>query len=164
MEWIRKLLIKLAFNFMTYYKSTFSTVYKIVFVFVFLILFSTTIAVLSSKDLVSVFIVLLVNLSTITLLFWIMIDTKYKISNGNLYCKSGPFRKTITISRIKKIYHHKGIIVPVTFKPALSDKGLIINYDYYDDIYISPMEESIFLKNLLAINPNIQITNPTNEL
>lgn len=149
---------------MTYYKSNFSKVHKIVFGVVFVILFATCIPIFSSSDLVSICIVLIINLSTILLLFWIMIATQYKIENENLYCKSGPFHKTITISSIKKINHHKGLIVPVTFKPALSDEGLIINYDYYEDIYISPKEENIFLKNLLAINPNIQITNPKNEL
>ncbi len=149
---------------MTYYKSNFSNIHKIVFSFVVVILFATCISILSSNDLVSIFIVLIVNSSTIVLLFWIMIDTKYKISNGNLYCKSGPFLKIIPIAEINKINQHKGLIVPVTFKPSLSHKGLILHYHKFDNIYISPKKQSAFLKILLETNPNIQIINTTNEL
>ncbi|NJM79871.1 MAG: PH domain-containing protein [Flavobacterium sp.] len=135
-----------------------------VFGFVFTILLATFIPLLSSKNLISIIIVLIINLITIGLLLWIIFNTKYTIKNGSLYCKSGPFHKIIPISRIKKISHHKGLVIPVLMKLALSDKGLIISYDYYDEVYISPKEEFSFLKTLLETNPKIQIIKPTNEL
>ena len=61
------------------------------------------------------------------------------------------------IKTIRKIEHHKGIVVPTIWKPALSHIGLIITYNKYDDIYISPENEEEFLKHLLGINPNIEI-------
>lgn len=149
---------------MTYNKSNFSNIHRIVFEIVFVILFTACIPILSSNDLVSVYILHIVNSSTIVLLFWIMIDTKYKISKGNLYCKSGPFHRTIPVSEINKIDHHKGLIVPVTFKPSLSHKGLILHYHKFDNTYISTKKQSAFLKILLETNPKIQIIKPTNEL
>ena len=93
----------------------------------------------------------------IATLIWILFDTKYSIKEGIIYFNSGPFRGNININSIKKIERHSGIIVPVTFKPALNFKGLIIHYNSFDDIYISPVEEALFLEELLKVNPNILI-------
>ena len=91
------------------------------------------------------------------MLIWILLDTKYRIKEEILYFYSGPFRGKITINSIRKIEHHSGLIVPVTYKPALNTKGLIVYYNSYDDIYISPNQEAIFLEELLRINPNIVV-------
>ena len=93
----------------------------------------------------------------ISMIIWILFDTKYSIKEENLYYYSGPFRGKITINSIRKIEHHSGLIVPVTYKPALDTKGLIIHYNSFDDIYISPHQEAIFLEELLRINPNIVV-------
>lgn len=91
------------------------------------------------------------------MLIWILLDTKYSIKAEILYFYSGPFRGKININSIRKIEHHSGLIVPVTYKPALDTKGIIIYYNSFDDIYISPNQEAIFLEELLKINPNIKV-------
>jgi hypothetical protein len=93
----------------------------------------------------------------ISMLIWILLDTKYSIKEEILYFYSGPFRGKITINSIRKIEHHSGLLVPVSYKPALDTKGLIIYYNSFDDIYISPNQEAIFLEELLKINPNIKV-------
>ena len=95
----------------------------------------------------------------ISMIIWILLDTKYKINEEILYYYSGPFRGKININSIRKIEHHSGLIVPVTYKPALDTKGLIIHYNSFDDIYISPNQEEIFIQELLKINPNIKVIN-----
>ena len=45
----------------------------------------------------------------------------------------------------------------VGFKPALATKGLIIKYNKYDDIYISPNSNDTFIEAVLKINSNIKI-------
>lgn len=92
-----------------------------------------------------------------SMIIWILLDTKYSIKEEILYFYSGPFRGKININTIRKIEHHSGLIVPVTYKPALNTKGLIVYYNSYDDIYISPSQEAIFLEELLRINPNIVV-------
>ena len=95
----------------------------------------------------------------ISMIIWILLDTKYSINEEILYFYSGPFRGKININSIRKIEHHSGLIVPVTYKPALDTKGLIIYYNSFDDIYISPKEVNVFLEELLKINPNITVVN-----
>jgi hypothetical protein len=88
---------------------------------------------------------------------WILLDTKYILKEKKIFYNSGQFRGAIAIDSIKKIERHSGLMVPVTFKPALNTKGLIIHYNNFDDIYISPKQEESFLEELLKVNPNIEI-------
>ena len=105
----------------------------------------------------SIYIFYAIMITIILALIWILLDTKYILKENKIFYNSGPFRGTIDIKNIRKIQHHSGIIVPVTFKPALNTKGLIIHYNSFDDIYISPKQEDLFLKELLKVNPNIEI-------
>jgi len=41
----------------------------------------------------------------------------------------------------------------VGLKPATATKGLIIKYDKYNDIYISPDSNESFVEAILKINP-----------
>lgn len=90
-------------------------------------------------------------------------NTKYTIKNSQINCYSGPFKKTIKIDTINRIDFHDGIIIPVSLKLALNSEGIIIRYNKFDDIYISPKQNKKFINELIAINPNIQIINPKNE-
>jgi hypothetical protein len=97
------------------------------------------------------------HLAFIIFFVTILFNTNYRIQNEELFCKSSVFRSKIKIKNIRKIEHHKGIIVPVTWKLGLSHIGIIITYNKYDDIYISPENVDLFIKDLLAINPTIEI-------
>jgi hypothetical protein len=105
----------------------------------------------------SIYIFNCIMISIIVTLIWILLDTKYCIIEDTISFNSGPFRGNISINSIRKIEHHSGLIVPVTYKPALDTKGLIIHYNNFDDIYFSPKEEDLFLEELLKINPNILV-------
>ena len=105
----------------------------------------------------SIYIFNAIMITIVLALVWILLDTKYILKENKIFYNSGPFRGSIAIDSIKKITHHSGIIVPVTFKPALNTKGLIIHYNSYDDIYISPKQEDLFLEELLKINSNIEV-------
>ncbi len=107
----------------------------------------------------SIYIFNTIMIGIISMIIWILLDTKYSINGEILYFYSGPFRGKININSIRKIEHHSGLIVPVTYKPALDTKGLILYYNSFDYIYISPKEVNVFLEELLKINPNITVVN-----
>ncbi|ESU28650.1 hypothetical protein FLJC2902T_12410 [Flavobacterium limnosediminis JC2902] len=90
-------------------------------------------------------------------LIWTLSDTKYRISDNNLKYYSGPIRGKIDIRQIRKIEHVKTVFVSAILKPALGSHGLMITYNKFDDIYISPKDKENFIAELLKINPNIQI-------
>lgn len=90
-------------------------------------------------------------------LFWLYFGTNYELSkeNGLLY-RSGPFNGKISIDRITEIV--KGRTLWIGFRPATSRKGLIVKYDQYNEIYISPDTNETFIKKLLELNDQIKIT------
>lgn len=93
----------------------------------------------------------------ISMIAWILLDTRYVIKQHFLLYRSGPFRGRIDIAKIKKVKYFSGMSVPVTMKPALGTKGFIITYNNYDDVYVSPQKRDIFLAELLKINPQIEV-------
>lgn len=98
---------------------------------------------------------ILLCLSTIFLL-WIWFDTKYKIENEILYCNSGPFNAKIEIKTITQII--KNTTLWYGLKLSLSHNGLIIKYNKWDEIYISPKDKDGFINELLKINSAIVVT------
>ena len=105
----------------------------------------------------SIYIFNAIMITIVLALVWILLDTKYILKENKIFYNSGPFRGAIAIDSIKKIERHSGLMVPVTFKPALNTRGLIIHYNSFDDIYISPNQEDLFIEELLKVNPDIEI-------
>ncbi len=91
----------------------------------------------------------------ICMLLWLWFETNYEIKEGKLVYKSGPFRGNIEISKIQHITRDKTMWSG--FKPALGLRGLIIRYNKWDDIYISPADKESFIAELLKLNSNIEI-------
>ncbi|CAM4097187.1 MULTISPECIES: PH domain-containing protein [Flavobacterium] len=145
------------------YRSSISIFNKVILYAIIILLIGVIISSTNFKDTIAVIISFIINGSCIGLLFWILINTKYTIKNSQINCYSGPFKKTIKIDTINRIDFHDGIIIPVSLKLALNSEGIIIRYNKFDDIYISPKQNKKFINELIAINPNIQIINPKNE-
>ena len=81
--------------------------------------------------------------------------TKYIISENQLTIQCFFYvNAKIDILKIKKIEKTNSIVS----SPALSLDRIRINYNKYDEIFISPKEKQTFINQLLEINPNIQIS------
>lgn len=91
----------------------------------------------------------------VLLLLWIFFDTKYELLKNRLKYKSGPIRGEIEIDKIKKII--KGKTLWIGLKPATAKNGLIIKYNKYDEIYISPKTNDVFIAEILKLNSEIEI-------
>jgi hypothetical protein len=139
------------------YKSKRSKRLNAIFIITFAIIIAATIPALLHEINSGFYIVIGINLLSLLLLASIAIKTEYKIKDNFLYWQSGPFFGKIDIKTIRKIQHHNGIFVPTVWKPALSQIGLIITYNKFDDIYISPQDETDFIQKILDINPTIEI-------
>ncbi|SEL30005.1 PH domain-containing protein [Parapedobacter koreensis] len=90
------------------------------------------------------------------LMLWLWFDTGYSIDNVFIYFRSGPFRGKLRISSIREVV--VGTTMWSGFKPALARKGMIVKYNRYDEIYLSPDSNEAFVAALLDANPEIQIT------
>lgn len=98
----------------------------------------------------------LLVLAVILLLLWIYFDTSYVVTKEYLFYKSGPIRGKINIADIREVEANKTLYVGI--KPALARKGLIIKYNQYDEIYISPKTNESFIKKLLELNGEVKVT------
>ncbi len=100
--------------------------------------------------------VIILLMLVVIFLFWLYFGTSYKLSEEGLIYRSGPFHGKISLHRIREIV--VGQTLWVGFRPATSNKGLIIKYNKYDEIYISPNTNEAFIKKILELNDEIKIT------
>lgn len=103
-------------------------------------------------DLIGVYILMLL---TAGLLLWGYFDTKYEITASEIIYKSGPVHGRIKIDQINEIVRNKTLWVGL--KPATAIKGLIIKYGKYNEIYISPEDNDLFIDKLMEQNDTIKI-------
>jgi hypothetical protein len=90
-------------------------------------------------------------------LIWLGLGTNYELTQTELKYKSGPIRGKIEIDKIHEII--KGKTLWSGLKPATARNGLIIKYEKYNEIYISPKTNDSFVKKILELNGKIKITN-----
>ena len=83
-------------------------------------------------------------------------DSGIELTQTELKYKSGPISGKIEIERIKEII--KGKSLWSGLKPATARNGLIIKYDKYEEIYISPKTNDSFVEKILEYNSKIKIT------
>lgn len=103
---------------------------------------------------------LILVFSVVGLLLWLYFGTNYELSkeDGLIY-RSGPFNGKIKMNRITEII--KGKTLWVGFRPATARKGLILKYDTYNELYISPKTNERFIEKILEFNTEIKITDAT---
>nr|MBI1232157.1 hypothetical protein [Cytophagales bacterium] len=88
-------------------------------------------------------------------IIWPYFDTRYQIDGQRLKYKSAFIKGEIEISKIRTILTGKTRWVGI--KPALATGGMIITYNRYDDVYLAPVDDETLIKDLLAINPSIEV-------
>lgn len=82
----------------------------------------------------------------------LLLTIHYIIEGQNLQIKSGfLFRQNIAIRDIRKIRS----IRDYSSAPAASSDRLMLTYNKYDSVLVSPREKAAFITALLEINPGI---------
>lgn len=92
----------------------------------------------------------------IAFLLWIWFRTDYAFQGEDLVCNAGPFNANIKIHSIREI--DLSAKMWSGFRPALSFKGMVIHYEKYNEIFISPKDIEGFISVLRRINPTIKVT------
>lgn len=111
--------------------------------------------VVNSKSIISVLFPIIITFLVLVFLIWIFLDTNYEISKTHVKYFSGPIRGKIEVNKIRKIISGKTLWVGL--KPATAKHGLILKYNKFDEIYISPETNEKFISEILKINPDIEI-------
>jgi hypothetical protein len=135
------------------YKSRRDSLFNSIFLLSFLLLIGILIAaIIDNKDLPFSFGLIF---TVIIFLLLIYFRTDYRVEDGFIYYRSGIFKGSIKVDTIREL--EVNTTQWVGNKPALARKGIIIKYNKYDDIYVSPERQEEFIQELLAINPQIKV-------
>ncbi len=86
---------------------------------------------------------------------WIYFNTYYTIDGVMLKYKSAFLSGEIEIGKIRSI--EKGKTMWSGVKPATATKGLIIYYNRWDEIYMSPESNEAMIEALKEVNPGIDV-------
>jgi hypothetical protein len=129
--------------------------FTLFFVFLFVFLLYTVISIFSivyEKD-YSVIWPFSVVLTVLAFLFISIYKTTYfRLEDDYLFCRSLVFTKQIPYSSIRKVEKQKVIYAGIKFSTAW--KGLVVHYNKYDELLISPENEGLFIERL---NHKIQL-------
>ncbi|PIB39389.1 PH domain-containing protein [Maribacter sp. 4G9] len=86
-------------------------------------------------------------------ILYLLMNTEYALDANTLYVKSGfVYRKHLDISRITSVKKTKSLFSA----PAASLDRIQIAYDSFGILVVSPKDKENFVKDLLAINPDIK--------
>lgn len=88
-------------------------------------------------------------------MLWIRFGTAYEITDEFLNYKTGPIQGKIKISTIKTL--EAGKTLWAGMKPATALNGIIVKYNKYDEIYISPENNKAFAEEILKLNPEVTV-------
>lgn len=140
------------------FSSRKDTLFNTIILGVYVLLFWTLYLIIDKGNFNSeAYVAIILVLSVIALIAWIFYGTHYTLTKEQgLAYRSGPIHGSIGLERIREIV--KGQTLWVGLKPATATKGLVIKYDKYEEIYISPETNDSFIKKITELNPDILIT------
>ena len=94
------------------------------------------------------------------LLLWLNFGTEYELTPNYFKYKSGPIKGKIPLEKITEIVEGKSLWIGL--RPATARNGLILKYDIYNEIYISPLSNESFITKILELDGQIKVT-PVNK-
>ena len=138
------------------FKSNKDTFFKVVVIGLFVVLtgfvtFNIIKGVVNSTE--YVFLALVFGIALF--LLWSFFKTHYELTENELIFTSGLISRKININRIKEIV--VGGTIWIGNWPATAKNGLIIKYDDYGLLNISPQTNETFIEYILKLNKDIVI-------
>ncbi len=89
------------------------------------------------------------------LIFGLIKTTNYTFEEDTLYCRSLIFKRRIPYTSIRKIEQNTSLYAGL--KMSTSFRGIVIHYNKYDELFISPLENDRFVALLKTRNSAIVI-------
>ena len=87
------------------------------------------------------------------LLLSVLLSKRYSVDEDYIYYKAGPFKGKVEIQSIREIQVGKSMWTGLRVATAMN--GLIIRYDQYNEVYISPDSNSSFIEKLKQVKPDL---------
>ena len=138
------------------YNTRKDLLFKIVFIITILICLGAILAALLNDSIKRYSLLLVVGINALSIVFLTLIyfKTYYTLNNQFLRYQSGPFFGKVKIDKITRVDFGKTQWVGLR-RYGLAQKGLIIYFNNYDDLYISPEHPEKFIEQMLSYNDKI---------
>lgn len=140
-------------SFSKRYKASKKGIFK--YIMILMTIFPFVLFFMDSQEFLAKPVGIIVLFAAIGLLYWLYFGTYYKIENNLLFYKSAFLKGEIAIASIREI--NVGKTLYAGYKPAIGIKGLIIQYEKYNEIYIAPESNEEMIADLLQLNPEIVV-------
>jgi len=101
-------------------------------------------------------------IAMVGLFFWLYFGTNYELNESGFIYQCGPFIGKIKVDRITEIVKGKTHWIGLIY--ATAKNGLIVKYDTYGAVYISPKTNELFIQKILELNSEIKISDGQAEL
>lgn len=133
------------------FKTRVDLFYKLVVAFSFLLFSFILYSIDFEKDNFGFCFTLVIQTLIMLFLIGSALTTKFTISSTELICETFFWKKIIPLNSFRKVEKQTGLFAG--WKISTAYKGVIIHYNKYDELLISPDREQIFISE---INNRIQ--------
>lgn len=128
------------------FKTRVDLFYKLVVVFVFLLFSFVLFNIDFKKNSFGFYFILIIQITIIFFFIASALTTKFIISDTELICKTFYWKKKIPFNLIRKVEKQSGLYAGWKINTAY--KSLIVYYNKYDELLISPENELAFIEEL----------------
>ncbi len=133
------------------FKTRVDQFYKLVVAFIFLLFSFILYTIDFKKDTFGFCFTLGIHILIMLFFIGSALTTKFTISSTELICETFFWKKIIPLNSFRKVEKQTGLFAG--WKISTAYKGVIIHYNKYDELLISPDREQIFISE---INNRIQ--------
>jgi hypothetical protein len=134
------------------FKTKVDLFYKLVVAFVFVLFSIVLYSIDFEEDVFGFYFTLILQILILLFLIASALTTKFTLSSTELICETFYWKKRIQLDTIRKV--EKQISLFAGWKISTAYKGVIITYNKYDELLISPENEEKFL---------LEVTNRINK-
>ena len=134
------------------FKTKVDWFYKSIILFLLAVFLVGEVSIYQNEKTLEAIIFGLIFLLIISFLIAAIFTTRFTFESDHLLCKFSFWKKKIPYATIKKIERQESVIYG-GWKMSTAIKGLIITYNSYDELLISPENEDAFI---IKLNSKIQ--------
>jgi len=128
------------------FKTRVDLFYKLVVVFVFLLFSFILFNINFETDFFGFYFILIIQITILFFFIGSAFTTKFIISDTELICKTFYWKKSIPLNLIRKVEKQTNLFAG--WKISTAYKGVIVHYNKYDELLISPENELGFINEL----------------
>jgi hypothetical protein len=128
------------------FKTRVDLFYKLVVVFVFLLFSFILFNINFETDFFGFYFILIIQITILFFFIGSALTTKFIISDTELICKTFYWKKSIPLNLIRKVEKQTNLFAG--WKISTAYKGVIVHYNKYDELLISPENELGFINEL----------------